>query len=161
MVERGKGLETTRNKLKEELERLNHELRIELPQEIERARMLGDLSENAEYHMALQRQEYVKARIAQLTERIAALSTVNLNSIPKDKAAYGSLLTLFDLEKEEELSLQLVTHEEADIKAGRYSVQSPVGRALLGHRKGDEVVVETPGGKRTFEIIELKTIHDQ
>jgi len=161
MEVKSKGLDATKKALSDELEKLNHELRIELPDEIERARMLGDLSENAEYHMALQRQEYVKARVEQLKERIAALSTVNVSSIPKDKAAYGSVLKLFDIEREEELTLKLVTREETDIKNGLYSVQSPIGKALLGKKEGDEISVETPGGIRNFEVMELKTIHEQ
>jgi transcription elongation factor GreA len=155
------GLEATRKALEEELKKLDHELRVELPKEIDRARQLGDLSENAEYHMALQRQQYVKARVMQLRERLAAFSRINLNAIPTDRAAYGSVLKLLDLDKEEELTVRLVTHEEADVKKGLYSVQSPIGKALLGKREGDEVVVATPGGKRTFEVLELKTIHDQ
>ncbi len=111
--------------------------------------------------MALQRQQYVKARLRQLQERIAALSTINLNAIPKDKAAYGSRLKLLDLDKDEEIEIRLVTHEEADISKGLYSVQSPIGKAMLGRREGDEVAVQTPGGKRTFEVISLKTIHEQ
>ena len=87
MSEHLKGLQATRKALEEELKKLDHELRIELPKEIDRARQLGDLSENAEYHMALQRQQYVQARVKQLRERIAALSTINLNAIPKGKAA--------------------------------------------------------------------------
>jgi transcription elongation factor GreA len=161
MAEVPKGLLETRKALEAELKKLDHELRVELPREIDRARQLGDLSENAEYHMALQRQQYVKARVMQLRERIAALSTVNLSSIPRDKAAYGSSLKVFDVDKEEELEIRLVTHEEADIQKGLYSVQSPIGKALLGKREGDEVTVQTPGGKRVFEILELKTIHDQ
>jgi len=156
-----KGLEATRKALEEEMKKLDNELRIELPKEIDRARQLGDLSENAEYHMALQRQQYVKARVVELQERIAALARVNLSSIPRDKAAYGSTLKLFDLEKEEELEIRLVTHEEADIQNGLYSVQSPIGKALLGKKAGDEVAVQTPGGKRTFEVLELKTLHEQ
>jgi transcription elongation factor GreA len=155
-----KGLEATRKALEEEMKKLDFELRVELPREIDRARQLGDLSENAEYHMALQRQQYVKARVMQLRDRIGALSRINLNAIPTDKAAYGSLLKLLDLDKDEELSVKLVTHEEADVQKGLYSVQSPIGQAMLGKREGDEVVVQTPGGKRTFEVLELKTIHD-
>ncbi len=160
MATMSKGLEATRKALEEELKKLDQELRIELPKEIDRARQLGDLSENAEYHMALQRQQYVKARVMQLRDRIGALSRINLNAIPKDRAAYGSLLKLLDLDKDEELTVQLVTHEEADFQKGLYSVQSPIGQAMLGKRVGDEVVVQTPGGRRTFEILELKTIHD-
>lgn len=161
MAEHLEGLQATRKALEDELKKLDEELRHELPKEIDRARQLGDLSENAEYHMALERQQYVRARVRQLMERIAALSTINLNAIPKDKAAYGSVLKLLDVEKDEELSVRLVTHEEADIAKGLYSVQSPIGKALLGAREGDEVTVETPGGKRNFEVISLKTVHDK
>jgi transcription elongation factor GreA len=155
------GLDATRKALEQDLKKLDHELRVELPREIDRARQLGDLSENAEYQMALERQQYVKARVRQLTQRIAALSVINLSSIPRDKAAYGSHLKLYDVDKDSELTVRLVTHEEADIQSGKYSVQSPIGKALLGRREGDEVEVETPGGTRTFEVLELKTIHDQ
>ncbi len=155
-----KGLEATRKALEEERKKLDHEFRVELPREIDRARQLGDLSENAEYHMALQRQQYVKARLKQLQERIAALSTINLNAIPRDRAAFGSTLRLLDLEKDQELEIRLVTHEEADVAKGLYSVQSPIGKAMLGKKEGDEVTVETPGGKRTFEVLSLKTVHD-
>ena len=161
MSDHMKGLDNTRKALEEEMKKLDHEFRVELPREIDRARQLGDLSENAEYHMALQRQQYVKARLRQLQERIAALSTINLNAIPKDKAAYGSRLKLLDLDKDEEIEIRLVTHEEADISKGLYSVQSPIGKAMLGRREGDEVAVQTPGGKRTFEVISLKTIHEE
>jgi transcription elongation factor GreA len=160
-MEHAKGLQATRKILEDELKKLDQELRIDLPREIDRARQLGDLSENAEYHMALQRQQYVKARVLQLQQRIAALANVNLSSIPKDKAAYGSILKLFDVDKEEELEVRLVTQEEADAPKGLYSVQSPIGKALLGRREGDEVSVQTPGGKRTFEVLQLRTIHEQ
>jgi transcription elongation factor GreA len=161
MPPEAKGLQATRKALEADLKKLDHELRVELPREIDRARQLGDLSENAEYHMALQRQQYVKARVVELQDRIAALARVNLSAIPRDKAAYGSVLRLYDVEKGEELEVRLVTHEESDIQKGLYSVQSPIGKALLGRRPGDEVAVQTPGGKRNFEVIELKTIHEQ
>jgi transcription elongation factor GreA len=96
-----------------------------------------------------------------MRERVSALARVNLSSIPKDKAAYGSLLRLLDVDKNEEIEVHLVSNEEADIQKGHYSVQSPIGKAMLGKREGDEVVVDTPGGKRTFEVLELKTIHQQ
>ena len=161
MGEQPRSIEASRKALEQDLKKLEYELRVELPKEIDRARQLGDLSENAEYHMALQRQQYVKARVMQMRDRIGALARVNLGSIPKDKAAYGSCLRLFDVEKEEEIEVHLVTHEEADIQKGHYSVQSPVGKALLGKREGDEVTVETPGGRRSFEVLELKTIHER
>jgi transcription elongation factor GreA len=161
MVESGSGIESTKKSLEEELKKLEHELSVELPKEIDRARQLGDLSENAEYHMALQRQMYVKARVKQLRERIAALSTVNLSAIPKDRAAYGSILKLYDLDKDEELEIKLVTHEEANIQKGLYSVQSPIGKSLLGAKVGDEITVQTPSGARHFEVTSLKTLHEQ
>ncbi|HNQ77170.1 MAG TPA: transcription elongation factor GreA [Acidobacteriota bacterium] len=161
MAGASKGIEATKKSLSEELKKLEHELTVDLPKEIDRARQLGDLSENAEYHMALQRQQYVQARVKELRQRIAALATVNLSSIPKDRAAYGSLLKLLDVDKDEELEVRLVTHEETDIQKGLYSVQSPIGKALLGKQEGDEVAVETPAGKRNFEILSLKTLHDQ
>jgi len=160
MVEKLKGLETARKILEEELRKLEHEFRVELPREIDTARQLGDLSENSEYKMALERQQYVKARLAQTRERIAALSQINTASIPRDCAAYGSSLLLLDLDRDEEMWVNLVSQEEADIAKGRYSVQSPIGKALLGSRQGDEVTVQTPGGVREFEVLELKTIHD-
>ncbi len=155
------GLEKTRKNLEEELKKLEYELSVDLPKEIDRARQLGDLSENAEYQMALQRQTFVKARVKQLRERLSALSTVNLSSIPKDKAAYGSILKIYDLDKDEEFEVKLVTHEEADVSKGLYSVQSPIGKSLLGSREGDEVTVQTPSGQRHFEVVSLKTLHDQ
>lgn len=161
MAQNSKGLEGTKKALEEELKKLEYELSVELPKEIDKARQLGDLSENAEYQMALQRQAYVKARIKQLRERIKALSTVNLSSVPKDKAAYGSILKLYDLDKDEEIEIKLVTHEEADAQKGLYSVQSPIGKALLGAKVGDEVTVQTPSGKRHFEVLALKTLHEQ
>ena len=154
-------LKATRKALEDDLKKLDHEFRVELPAEIDRARQLGDLSENAEYQMALERQQFVKARVAQLQQRLAALAQINISSIPRDKAAYGSRLLLLDVDKDEEMEIRLVTQEEADIQGGKYSVQSPIGRALLGSAEGDEVQVETPGGKRVFEVVELQTLHDQ
>lgn len=161
MADTSAGIDSTRKALEDELRKLNEELRVELPREIDRARQLGDLSENAEYQTALQRQSYVKARVSQLSQRVAALAKVDTSAIPKDRAAYGSLLRLLDVDREEEMEVRLVTQEESDAQKGFYSVQSPIGKALLGSRKGDEVTVETPGGRRTFEILSLKTIHDQ
>jgi transcription elongation factor GreA len=155
------GIDASRKAIEDELRKLNEELRVELPREIDRARQLGDLSENAEYQTALQRQSYVKARVSQLGQRVAALAKIDTSAIPKDRAAYGSILKLLDLDREEEMEIRLVTREESDAQKGWYSVQSPVGKALLGSRKGDEVTVDTPGGRRSFEVLSLKTIHEQ
>jgi len=132
----------------------------ELPAELKKAVALGDLSENAEYHMAKQRQEFVKARLRQLGRRLADLSLVNMNNIPKDKVGLGSIVKIYDSTKEEEIEYRLVTSEESDVTAGKVSTTSPIGRALLNKKVGDTVTVVTPTGKRELEVLALTTIHD-
>jgi transcription elongation factor GreA len=149
-----------RRKLQEEINALEHELVHELPKEIKKAAALGDLSENAEYHMAKQRQEYVKARVRQLGKRLADLSLINMNNIPKDKVGLGSKVKVYDNTKHEEVEYTLVTSEESDVAAGKISTTSPIGRALLNKKVGDEALVVTPNGKRELEILSLTTIHD-
>jgi transcription elongation factor GreA len=150
-----------RKKLQEEINALEHELIHELPKEIKKAAALGDLSENAEYHMAKQRQEYVKARVRQLGKRLADLSLINMNNIPKDKVGLGSTVKVYDNTKGEEVEYKLVTSEESDVAAGKISTTSPIGRALLNKKVGDEALVVTPNGKRELEILSLSTIHDE
>jgi len=152
--------EQIRKKLQDEINALEHELVHELPKEIKKAAALGDLSENAEYHMAKQRQEFVKARVRQLGQRLAQLSMVNMNNIPKDKVGLGSTVKVFDNDKNEEVEYSLVTSEESDVAAGKISTTSPIGRALLNKKVGDTAVVVTPNGKRELEILTLSTIHD-
>ena len=149
-----------KRKLQEEINALEHELIHELPKEIKKAAALGDLSENAEYHMAKQRQEFVKARVRQLGKRLAELSMINMNNIPKDRVGLGSTVKVYDNTKEEEVEYKLVTSEESDVAAGKISTTSPIGRALLNKKVGDETVVVTPNGKRELEILSLSTIHD-
>ena len=149
-----------KRKLQEEINTLEHELIHELPKEIKKAAALGDLSENAEYHMAKQRQEFVKARVRQLGKRLADLSMVNMNNIPKDKVGLGSRVKVYDNTKGEEVEYKLVTSEESDVAAGKISTTSPIGRALLNKKVGDEATVVTPNGKRELEILSLSTIHD-
>jgi transcription elongation factor GreA len=153
--------EIIKRKLKEEIEALEHELIHELPKEIKKAAALGDLSENAEYHMAKQRQEFVKARVRQLGKRLADLSMVNMNNIPHDKVGLGSTVKIFDNAKNEEKEYKLVMSEESDVTTGKISTTSPIGRALLNKKVGDEVIVDSPNGKREMEILSLTTIHDQ
>lgn len=148
-------------KLQEQIQALEHELNHELPQELKRARALGDLSENAEYIMAKQRQDYVGARLAQLRKRLAELSLINLNNIPKDRIAFGSRVTLYDLDRDTEIEYKLVTSEEADVSQGLISTTSPIGRGLMGKKVGDTVRVATPQGSREFEVRSLRTIYDQ
>jgi transcription elongation factor GreA len=153
--------EKIKKKLKDEIATLEHELHDELPKEIKVARAHGDLSENAEYKYAKERQGYVAARLAQLHQRMADLSMLNLNNLPKDRAAYGSRLVVLDIAKETKIEYKLVTVEEADAAKGLISTTSPIGRALLGKKVGDEVKVTTPAGLREYEVVELVTIYDE
>jgi transcription elongation factor GreA len=153
--------EQIKKKLQEEINTLEHELSHELPKELKKAVALGDLSENAEYHMAKQRQEYVKARLRQLGRRLADLSLINLSTIPKDKVGLGSTVRIYDNTKNEEMEYELVTSEESDVAAGKISTTSPIGRALLNKKVGDTALVVTPSGKREMEVLSLTTMHDK
>jgi transcription elongation factor GreA len=148
-------------KLQQEIQALEHELTHELPQELKKARAHGDLSENAEYIMAKQRQDYVGARLSQLKKRMADLSMVNVNNIPKDRIAFGSQVVLYDIDRDVEINYRLVTSEESDVSKGWISTTSPIGRSLMGKKVGDEVTVRTPNGVREFEIRSVLTIHEQ
>lgn len=150
-----------RQRLEAELDELDTELRVHLPKEIKRALEFGDLRENAEYRAALDRQEMVKARISQLRQRLREVASIDLSRVPRDKAAYGSTLVLYDAERDEEVTYRLVTPEESDPQGGLISTTSPVGRSLMGKEEGDEVVVRTPAGARNFEIRRLVTIHER
>ncbi|MGH9615623.1 MAG: GreA/GreB family elongation factor [Acidobacteriaceae bacterium] len=146
--------------LEAEIRQLEHELTHELPVEIKKAASLGDLSENAEYHMAKQRQVFVNARLGQLKQRMAELSLVNLSNIPRDRAAFGSKVLVYDSSKDEKIEYKLVTSEESDVTKGLISTTSPIGRSLVGKQVGDTATVVTPNGNRELEILELITIHD-
>jgi len=148
-------------KLQDQIAQLERELHAELPKEIAKARAHGDLSENAEYKYAKERQHLVGMRLQQLRKRVADLSLVNLSKIPRDSVGYGSRVTLLDTEKGGEVGYQLVTAEESDVAQGLISTTSPIGRALLGKKQGDVVRVQTPAGNRTFEVIKLLTIYDE
>jgi transcription elongation factor GreA len=150
-----------KKKLQDEIAALEHELHTELPKEIKVARAHGDLSENAEYKYAKERQGYVAARLGQLHQRMADLSMLNLSNLPKDRAAYGSRIVVLDVVKETKIEYKLVTVEEADAAKGLISTTSPIGRALLGKKKGDEVKVTTPAGIKEYEVVQLITIHDE
>ena len=152
--------EQVMKRLAEEIKQLEYELTTELPAEIKKAVALGDLSENAEYHMAKQRQVFVNARLGQLKKRMGELAMVNLANIPTDKVGFGATVFVFDVVKEEEIRYQLVTSEESDVSKGLISTTSPIGRALLGKKLGDTATVVTPNGKRELEILKLITIHD-
>jgi len=153
--------EHIKKQLLEEIKILEHELSHELPAEIKKAVAMGDLSENAEYHMARQRQDFVNARLGQLKRRMAELSLVNLTNIPRDKAGFGSTIVVYDSTKDEEIVYRLVTSEESDVSKGLISTTSPIGRGLVGKRVGDTAKIVTPNGKRELEILKLTTIHDE
>ena len=153
--------EHIKRKLQEEMNQLEHELVHDLPKEIKKAAALGDLSENAEYHMAKQRQEFVKARLRQLGKRMGDLALINMDNIPRDKVGLGSTVRIYDNVKNEEAEYKLVTSEEADVASGKISTSSPIGRALLNKKVGDTAIVVTPNGKREMEILRLNTIHDE
>ncbi len=149
-----------KKKLEEEIAALDIELRIDLPREISKARAHGDLSENAEYHAAKERQGIVNMRLGQLRARLRELSMVDMDRIPRDRVGLGSSVTVMDLTKDEEITYRLVTSEEADVAQGRISTTSPIGKGLIGKKVGDTVKVQIPGGVRELEIMQLITIHD-
>ena len=147
-------------KFENEILALERELKIELPKEIQRARELGDLRENAEYKAAKERQSLVQARIAMLSKRASEIAMMNLERIPKGKAGFGSTVHLRS-KNGEIIVYQLVMPEEADVEAGLISASSPIGRAILNKEEGDEVKVTTPNGLREFELVKLVTIHEE
>ena len=149
-----------RKKLQDELNAIDRELRVDLPKEILRAREHGDLSENAEYKAAKERQSYLEGKKANLQSRLASLSLINLDKIPRDRVAYGSRVVLYDTNDDKEVSYTLVSPEESDISRGMISISSPIGRSLLGKTSGEEVTIVTPSGRKEYEIRELATIHD-
>ena len=149
-----------KKKLQDEIAVLERELHVELPKEILKARAHGDLSENAEYHAAKDRQGFVNARLGQLKKRLAEMSMVDFTKIPHGKVGLGSTVVVLDTKRDEEITYNLVTTEEADPANGNISTTSPIGRALLGKEVGDEVKVQSPGGMKELEILKLTTIHD-
>jgi transcription elongation factor GreA len=150
-----------KKKLQDEITVLDYELKVELPREILKARAHGDLSENAEYHAAKDRQGFVNARLNQLKQRLAELSMIDFSKIPHDRAGLGSTVVVLDIKRDEEITYDLVTSEEADAPNGKVSTTSPIGRAILGKEVGDTVRVLSPGGVKELEILKLATIHDK
>jgi transcription elongation factor GreA len=153
-------LKKIKQKLQDEITALEHELNVELPKEIAVARAHGDLSENAEYKFAKERQGFVNARIGQLKRRMGDLGMLNLTNIPKDRAGYGSRIIVLDTQKDIKIEYKLVSTEEADVEKGLISTTSPIGKALLNRKVGDEIQVATPAGQKEFEVVRLVTIHE-
>jgi transcription elongation factor GreA len=154
-------MEELKKKLQEEITALEMELRVELPREILRARAHGDLSENAEYHAAKERQSWVSARLAQVSGRLREISMIDMSTIPRDRVGLGSTVIVVDVAKDERIQYKLVTSEDVDVSKGMISTSSPIGRGLLGKRVGDTVKIQIPDGTRELEIVELLTIHQQ
>jgi transcription elongation factor GreA len=152
-------MEELKKKLQGEIDALENELRVELPREISKARAHGDLSENAEYHAAKERQRFVDARLGQLYGRMRDLSMIDMSKIPHDRVGLGSNVTVLDVDKDEKVKYKLVTSEDVDVANGMISTSSPIGRGLLNKQVGDTVKIQIPGGVREMEIIELITIH--
>lgn len=152
---------TGKDKILAELKTLEYELTVELPRALRTAAAMGDLSENSEYKYARERQDYVRARVRQLQQQMANLSSIDVSKLPRDRASYGSTLSLRDLNRGDEITYRLVTPEEADYEKGLISTASPIGKSLLNKEEGDEVKVQTPNGVRSFEIVKLTTIHDE
>ena len=146
-------------KFEDEIHQLEKELKTELPKEIQRARELGDLRENAEYAAAKERQRLVESRVSMLKKRVSEISLMNLDKIPHDKVGFGSTVHLKDPQGQT-VVYQLVMPEDANPDQGMISTASPIGRALVNKEEGDEVNVVTPNGAKRFEIIKLVTIHD-
>lgn len=144
-----------------ELKALEYELSVELPRILRIAVAHGDLSENSEYKMARERQDYVRARVMQLQTQVAKLANIDISKLPHDRVSYGSTVVLKDVDRGNEITYRLVTPEESDFEKGLISTSSPIGKSLLNKEEGDEVKVQTPSGVRNFEIVKLTTIHDE
>jgi len=150
-----------KKKLEDEIATLEKELREELPRALKTAAALGDLSENADYQAARERQDFVRVRLGQLKQRVADLSLVNFDKIPRDRISLGSTVHLLDVDKDEKITYKLVTSEDANVQEGLISTTSPIGRGLLNRRVGDTVEVKIPSGTRTFEVLSFTTLYDQ
>jgi len=154
-------MKEVKQKLQDEIDKLEHELNHELPKAIQHAREFGDLSENAEYKAAKEKQTMVQARLSLLHQRMTEVDSIDVSKIPTDSIAYGSVVVLFDVDKEEKVTYELVTSEESAPEAGKISTVSPIGQALMGKEEGDEIKVKTPTGWRNFEVSRLTTIHER
>ncbi len=154
-------LSKIKKKLQDEITTLEYEMNVDLPKELMKARAHGDLKENAEFKYAKERQGYVSARLGQLKQRLGDIGMLNLSNIPADRTGYGSRVWVLDVKKSVEIEYKLVSTEEADASQGLISTTSPIGKALLGRNVGDEVKVQTPAGIKEFEVVRLKTIHEE
>ena len=154
-------LDEIRERIESEIERLTHELNVELPERINKAVELGDLRENAEYKSALERQSFVQARIGHLSSRMSELSKIDVEAMPSDRVGFGSKVKVKDHFMDEEVDFTIVAGDFMDLDSGQVSMASPIGRGLMGAKEGEEVVITLPVGERTFTILELQTLRQQ
>jgi len=154
-------LDDIKARIEEEIEKLTHELNVELPDRISTAVELGDLKENAEYKSALERQQFVRARIDHLSQRMSELSKIDVTAMPADRIGFGSRVTILDRAAEEEMTFTLVAGDFMDLDGGQVSMASPIGQGLKGGRKGDEVTIQLPAGERTYLIKKVVTLPEQ
>ncbi|MFW6193083.1 MAG: GreA/GreB family elongation factor [Gemmatimonadota bacterium] len=153
-------LEELREKLSAEADELLHELNVELPREIEEAVDHGDLSENSEYEAARDRQQLVQARLDYISRRLSELSELDLDTVPEDRVGFGSRVRVRDQDDGSEETYTLAMGDFIDFEAGEISMESPIGKSLLGSSEGDEVTVVTPGGELHYEVLEVTTMHE-
>lgn len=154
-------LDQIRERIEEEIEKLTRELNVELPERISKAVELGDLRENAEYKSALERQQFVEARIGHLSHRMSELSKIDVETMPPDRVGFGSRVTIVDLDQDEELTFTLVAGDFMDLDGGQVSMASPIGQGLKGAKEGEEVAVQLPVGARSYRIKKLVTLPQQ
>ncbi|MZG31127.1 MAG: transcription elongation factor GreA [Nitrospinae bacterium] len=148
------------DKLDKDLEETQRELQVDIPKAILTAREHGDLSENAEFKAAKERQMFLESRVSLLQKRISDIMAINVDQIPKDRSGLGSSLKLKDLDSDQEVQYHLVFPEEVDPDKGKISTASPIGRAMMGKQEGDDITVSLPDGDKDYEILEVLTIHD-
>lgn len=154
-------LDEIRERIEGEIEKLTHELNVELPDRINKAVELGDLRENAEYKSALERQSFVQARIGHLSSRMSELSKIDVEAMPADRVGFGSKVKVKDHFMDEEVDFTIVAGDFMDLDSGQVSMASPIGKGLMGAKEGEEVVITLPVGERTFTILELRTLRQQ
>lgn len=153
-------LDELKEQLNDEAEELLHELNVELPEEIEKAVAQGDLRENSEYEAALERQRFVQARLDYIARRLSELSEMDLDTIPGDRIGFGSRVTVKDLDDDSTEEYVLAMGDLMDLDSGEISMESPIGRSLLGSQEGDRVEITTPGGLLRYEVIDVVTLHE-
>lgn len=154
-------LDEIKSKIADEVEALTRELNVDLPRRIEKAVELGDLRENAEYKSALERQQFVQARLGHLARRMSDLSKIDVDDMPVDRVGFGSKITVRDLTRDRVVDYTIVAGDYMDLEAGHISMASPIGKGLMGARKGEEVTVRLPGGERRFKVTRLSTLPEQ